>query len=82
MVKFEGFFKLNFIAFCFKVEYEKGQDPTILLTGQIDTIGRSLIALSPDSYSVAVAIENKLCLYKTTNAQCDISIENVCVGKI
>lgn len=68
-----------FILF-FKVDYERGQDPTIIITGQLDTIGHSLIALSPDSYSIAVSIENKLCFYNTLNAKCDISIENVCVG--
>ncbi len=53
----------------------------MLLTGSLDTIGNSLIALSQDSSSVAVAVENKLYFFKTTDAKCDNFIENVCVGE-
>ena len=41
----------------------------------------SLIAISPDSYTVAVVISNKLYFYDALNGQCDQTIENISNGK-
>ena len=64
------------------VEYGKGQDPTCMLTIQLESVGQQyLIALSPNAYSVCVAVDNKLYFYDTLHGKCDNTIENLFFGK-
>lgn len=64
------------------IEYERGQDAKILLTGKLNTTGPSLIALSPDSYSVAVSVGDKIYFFDGLTAKCDEIIENACNDEI
>ena len=66
--------------FCFKVDYVRGQEAKILLTGKLTTAGPSLIALSPDSYSVAVSVSSQLSFYSGLDGECLQTIENVANG--
>ena len=53
-----------------------------MLSVNIEDKGPSLIAISPDSYSVAVVINFKLLFYNGLNGECDQIIENDYIGKI
>ncbi len=44
--------------------------------------GPSLIALSPDSYSIAVAVNDQIHFFNALTGQSDEVIENVCNGKL
>ncbi|CAF0719924.1 unnamed protein product [Brachionus calyciflorus] len=59
------------------IDYERGQDASLLLTISVDEKGPSLIAISPDSYSVAVTVNNKLYFYNGLNGECDQVIDNI-----
>ena len=65
-----------------QVDYERGQEAELLLTGNVKEEGPSLIALSPDSYTVAVASNKTLSFFSTTTAKCVEFIENVCTGNL
>ncbi|RNA06630.1 transducin beta 2 [Brachionus plicatilis] len=60
-----------------KIEYERGQDASLLLTVPLDQKGPSLIAISPDSYSVAVTVNTTLLFFNGLTGQCDEVIDNV-----
>jgi len=64
------------------VQFDKGQDPICLTTGHVDLIGRYLVALSPDAYSVAVAAENNIAFYNSISGKLDSLIECAFNGKI
>ena len=52
----------------------------ILLTGSLEDKGPSILALSPDSFTIAVASLNQLSFYDGLTGECDQSIENFCNG--
>ena len=66
----------------FQVDYVRGQDAQLLLTGRLDIAGQSLIALSPDSYSIAVSVNNQLIFFDGLTGDKDESIENICTGRL
>lgn len=61
-----------------KIDYERGQEAELLVTGRLDEKGSSLIALSPDSYTVAVVTNKNLRFYNASTAECQEVIENIC----
>ena len=67
-----------FGAFDALVEYERGQEAKILTTGRLATSGPSLIALSPDAYSLAVSVGQMLYFFDTLSANCDETVEKMC----
>ena len=69
--------RLNFLL---KVDFERGQEAELLLTGNIKEEGSSLIALSPDSYTIAIASNKTLSFFSAITAKCEEFIENVCNG--
>jgi hypothetical protein len=73
---FNYLLKLNQII----VDYERGQETSLLLSGDLKSKGQSLVALSPDAYTVAVVTDKQLCFFNGLTAECDQIIENVCNG--
>ena len=48
----------------------------------MDIAGPSLIAISPDSYSIAVSVNNHLMFFDGLTGKQDELVENICNGKI
>lgn len=65
-----------------KIDYERGQDADLLLTGHLKEQGPSMVALSPDSYTIAVVTNKTLRFFNALTAECDEVIENVCNEKV
>jgi len=64
-----------------KVEYKKGEDPHLKITGKYEqTSGSAKIALSPNAEVVAIATSNSIAFYSTLTGQLDATIENVFTG--
>jgi transducin beta-like protein 2 len=59
------------------VEFDLGQDPSVLITGSLESFGLCQIALSSDAYSLAVSIDNNLYFYNPLTAKLDMSIEGI-----
>lgn len=59
------------------VEYNLGQDPSVLITGSIESLGLYRIALSSDAYSIAISIDNNLYFYNPITAKLDMAIEGI-----
>ena len=53
----------------------------MLLTGELREKGPSMIALSPDAYTIAVVTNKNLSFFNGLTAECDQVIENICSGK-
>ena len=70
----------DLLIYTYLVDYARGQDAKILLTGKLTTAGPSLIALSPDSYSIAVSVNSQLNFYSALDGECLQTIENVANG--
>lgn len=68
--------------FFFTVEYAKGEDPKLIITGKYEqTAGQALIALSPNAEVVAIATGSSVAFYATSTAKLDYTIENVYSGE-
>lgn len=65
-----------------KIDYERGQEPDLLLTGSLKEQGPSMIALSPDSFTIAVVTNKTLSFINTLTGKCDEVIENICNEKV
>ncbi len=65
-----------------KIDYERGQEADLLVTGKLSNYGHSLIALSPDAYTVAVLTDKKLSFFCAITAKCDEIIDNICNGRL
>lgn len=61
------------------VEFEKGEDPHLLLTGKykLDNSTKVNLALSPNGEVVAISTGATLSFYNTLNGQCDKVIKDV-----
>ncbi|KAK2166184.1 hypothetical protein LSH36_41g13139 [Paralvinella palmiformis] len=57
------------------VEYRKQQDPRLLKTGRCVHSGTSVIALSPDGVTIAIACNHDISVYNTVNTECEQIIE-------
>ncbi|XP_072047301.1 transducin beta-like protein 2 [Amphiura filiformis] len=60
-----------------EVEYNKNQDPYLLYTGSYTHLGPSLIALSADANSLAIAHSNRLWVFNTKSGEEEESFEDV-----
>ncbi len=65
-----------------KIDYERGQEAELLVTGRLSNEGHSLVALSPDAYTVAVVTDKKLSFFSALTAKCDEVVDNICNGKL
>ncbi|XP_022109650.1 transducin beta-like protein 2 [Acanthaster planci] len=59
------------------VEYNKNQDPYLLLTGSYDHTGPSILALSPDAYTVAIATGAKIWVFDSATGKEEEMFEDV-----
>lgn len=59
------------------VEFEKGEDPHLLVTGKYTGSGSALITLSPNGEVVAIATGTSLALYSALTGTCDKVIDNI-----
>lgn len=64
------------------VEYQKKQDPYLLKTWKYDYPGPSLIALSPDARTVALATGTTISVYNVASSDCQQTFEDVHSGDI
>lgn len=63
------------------MEYQKKQDPYLLRTWKYDFPGPSLIALSPDARTVALASGTTIKVYNVASSDCQEIIEDVHIGR-
>ncbi|XP_038058199.1 transducin beta-like protein 2 [Patiria miniata] len=59
------------------VEYNKNQDPYLLLTGNYDHTGPSMLALSPDAHSLAIAAGSKIWVFDSATGEEKETFEDV-----
>lgn len=71
----------NNFCLTFKVEYRKQQDPRLLKTGRCVHSGTSVIALSPDGVTIAIACNHDISVYNTVNTECEQIIEEAHICK-
>ena len=64
------------------VNYEKGQDAKEIFSVNLPMKGSSLIAISPDSLTVAVTVLNNLYFYDAVTGKLDESVEGFSTGKL
>ena len=68
--------------FYFLVEYKKGQDPSLLMTGVYSGHHSNMfIAISPDGYVVAISMGRSIGIFNTTTGELEELLENVHSGK-
>lgn len=60
----------------FTVDYQRGQEPYLLKTGEYTSGPGALVALSPDGRTVAIATGNDISVFNTDTTHCEISIKN------
>ncbi|XP_053997904.1 transducin beta-like protein 2 [Hylaeus anthracinus] len=65
-----------------KIEYMKGEDPHVLLTGTWDTAATARLALSPNTEVLAIAHGSSLSFYSTIDGSLDNTIEDIFLGPI
>lgn len=66
--------------YVFTVEFEKGEDPHILLTGTWNTANTAKLALSPNTEVLAIAHGSSLSFYSTIDGSLDNTIEDIFLG--
>uniref|UniRef100_A0A1B6EV11 Uncharacterized protein n=1 Tax=Cuerna arida TaxID=1464854 RepID=A0A1B6EV11_9HEMI len=59
------------------IEFEKGEDPHLLMTGKYNGSGSAHLALSPNGEVVAIASGPSLSLYSALSGVCDKVIDNI-----
>lgn len=59
------------------VEFEKGEDPHLLVTGKYAGSGPALITLSPNGEVVAIATGVSMALFSALTGTCDKVIDNI-----
>jgi hypothetical protein len=65
------------------VEYKKGQDPALLITGVYSGHHNNMfVAISPDGYVVAVSMGRSIGTFNTTTGELEEMLENVHSGQI
>ncbi|XP_039291960.1 LOW QUALITY PROTEIN: transducin beta-like protein 2 [Nilaparvata lugens] len=68
-----------------KIEFEKGEDPHLILTGSCKAFkgdSKAKLAFSPNGEVVAIACKNALALYSALTGECDAVIEDIYQGPI
>lgn len=70
-------------AFNTKIEYDKGEDPHLLSSGNYSHAGSpSHLAMSPNGEVVVVASRSSLAFYSVKTGRCDTVIDNIYSGPI
>lgn len=59
------------------IEYQKGQEPYLLKTGNFNHQGPCLIALSPNGRTVALAIQSNIVIYSGINGEKQCTLEQI-----
>ncbi|KAI0209773.1 Transducin beta-like protein 2 [Lamellibrachia satsuma] len=59
------------------IEYQKKQDPCLLQTGQYENAGKSMIALSPDGRTVAIATGTSISVFNGQTGVCEQTFREV-----
>ena len=65
----------------FSVEFNKGEDPRLILSGQWEGTTPAAIALSPNSEIVVIAHGSSISFYSTIDGKEDTTIEDIFNGK-
>ncbi|CAK9828448.1 mRNA-capping enzyme [Anthophora retusa] len=65
-----------------KIEFEKGEDPHVLLTGQWENTAIANVALSPNTEVLTIAHGSSLSFYSTITGLLDNTIEDIFMGPI
>jgi len=73
----------KFLHACFfLVEFEKGEDPHVLMTGTWNTTAPASLALSPNAEVLVIAHGSSISFYSTITGVLDTIIEDIFLGKI
>ena len=71
------------LFFNFSVEYKKGQDPSLLMTGVYSGHHNNMfIGISPDAYVVAITMGRSIGVFNTTTGELEELLENVHSGEL
>ncbi|XP_015605393.1 transducin beta-like protein 2 [Cephus cinctus] len=65
-----------------KIEFEKGEDPHILVTGNWEVTTPASLTLSPNGEVLVIAYGSSLAFYSTITGNLDATIEDVFIGPI
>ncbi|KZC05484.1 Transducin beta-like protein 2, partial [Dufourea novaeangliae] len=65
-----------------RIEFEKGEDPHMLLSGAWDSAPTANIAISPNTEVLVIAHGSSLSFYSTINGSLDSTIEDIFLGPI
>ncbi|XP_076635172.1 transducin beta-like protein 2 [Colletes latitarsis] len=65
-----------------KIEFAKGEDPHLLLTGTWESAATAKVALSPNTEVLAIAHGSSLSFYSTIDGLLDNTIEDIFMGPI
>ncbi|KAL6257563.1 hypothetical protein P5V15_011137 [Pogonomyrmex californicus] len=65
-----------------KIEFEKGEDPHVLITGTWNTTAQASVALSPNTEVLVIAHGSSISLYSTITGTLDTTIEDIFLGPI
>jgi hypothetical protein len=71
----------TFYFLCYIVEYKKNQDPYLLQTWKYASSSSSIIALSPDARTVALATGANISFFSVASDECDQLIEDAFSGE-
>lgn len=73
----------KFLRACsFPVEFEKGEDPHVLMTGTWNTTAPASLVLSPNADVLVIAHGSSISFYSTITGVLDTTIEDIFLGKI
>lgn len=64
----------------FSVEFEKGEDPHVLMTGTWSNTTPASLALSPNAEVLVIAHGSSISLYSTITGVLDSTIEDIFLG--
>lgn len=66
--------------FLFSVEFEKGEDPHLLMTGTWDNTTAASLALSPNAEVLVIAHGLSISFYSTITGILDTTIQDIFAG--
>lgn len=66
----------------FPVEFEKGEDSHVLMTGTWNTTAPASLALSPNAEVLVIAHGSSISFYSIITGVLDTTIEDIFLGKI
>lgn len=66
--------------YVFSVEYEKGEDPHVLMTGTWDVATPASLVLSPNADVLVIAHGSSISFYSTITGALDTTIDDIFLG--